>query len=124
MLEKIHIFGNEPEMLKVALKEENYRQAAELERKIIEKLMIYFVEKSGHTLSGLTTFRAKCNETERLSRLYGKNPDSLFENIRTWQNEKDYLLFEGTKRVVTEKEFEAVAAKGLRLISVFTENAE
>lgn len=124
MFGKIQMECREMESLKAAFGEKQYRYAAEIERRILEKQMIYFVEKSGHTLSGLTTFRAKCAETERLAALYGKNPDSLFNDIRAWQNEKDQLLFEGTRHIVEEEAFMEVAETGVKLIRRFAENTE
>lgn len=108
--------GRDEAMLKAAFQEEKFRHAAELERRMMEKAMTYFVEENRHTLSGLTTFRAKCAETERLNQIYKMYPSALFENIRAWQNKKDYLLFEGARRIVPEKEFEETAREGEKLL--------
>ena len=122
MYEEIRIACSEKGNLKTALEEKKYRYATEYERRILEKLMIQFVEKNGHTLSGVTTFRGKCDETEKFNRICGHNPESLFSEIRAWQNEKDFLLFEGTRRVVDEEAFRDVAEVGMKLIRIFEEN--
>ncbi len=121
---EIHIDETGMELLRAAVSDEKYRQASELERKMIEKVLTFFAESNGRTLSGLLTFRAKCEESEKMNREYKTFPDSVFGEIRAWQIEKDALLLAGTRRRVPELEFEEISKEGERLLGILEKGIE